>query len=95
MALTVTNLKRNSVGNRRTVTATVTFDSSYPTGGESLTPTQIGLKTVDFMAAEPQGGRTFPYDHANKKLMAFASTTQVTNATDLSAVSTVVWAIGV
>jgi len=34
------------LGNRRVVTGQVTFDSSYPTGGESLPLTALGLTTV-------------------------------------------------
>lgn len=34
------------LGNRRVVTGRITFDSSYPTGGESLPLTALGLTTV-------------------------------------------------
>jgi hypothetical protein len=33
-------LKRYVVGNRKTVIATITGDTSYPTGGSALTPAQ-------------------------------------------------------
>ena len=74
----------------------VAFDSSYPTGGESLTPAMFGLNTIDFLLAEPAGGYTFEYDHANSKLIARVGDNdavadgpgvQVANATNLSTVT--------
>lgn len=74
----------------------VAFDSSYPTGGESLTPAMFGLNTIDFLLAEPAGGYTFEFDHANSKLIARqgdndnlgdAPSVEVANTTDLSAVT--------
>jgi len=35
------------LGNRRYVTGSVTFDSSYPTGGESLPLTALGLNVLE------------------------------------------------
>lgn len=51
MALTITipDRGRTVVGNRRLVTGSLTQDSSYPTGGESLTPGDLGLSDIDFI----------------------------------------------
>ena len=49
----------------------VTFDSSYPAGGESLTAANLGLHVAQFVNASGPSGYTFPYDHTNSKLMAF------------------------
>jgi hypothetical protein len=47
MALTVTlDGFPRLLGNRKVVTGTVTFDSSYPTGGESITLIQLGLSAL-------------------------------------------------
>jgi hypothetical protein len=48
MALTVSISKTDSVGRYLKVkTGTVTFDSSYPTGGESLSATDLGFSTKE------------------------------------------------
>lgn len=88
MALTITNMQPGVAGNKRHNFCDVTFDSSYATGGESLTPAMLGLSAVDKVNATSVGGRNFPYDRANQKLQAYASTTEVANTTDLSAVTT-------
>ena len=51
MALTIAipDRGRTVVGNRRLVTGSLTQDSSYPTGGESLTPGDLGLSDIDFI----------------------------------------------
>lgn len=76
------------IGNRREVNVDATLDSSYPTGGYALTPKTLGVDLVtDYVAAfATTTGHTFAYDYANSKLLAFSGGTQVSNATDLSAV---------
>ena len=51
MALTIAipDRGRTVVGNRRLVTGSLTQDSSYQTGGESLTPGDLGLSDIDFI----------------------------------------------
>src|SRR5687768_10018356 len=97
MALTVDN-KVRTLGSRRVVFADVDFDSSYPTGGESLTPGDLGLGSIDFLIASPTSGYTFQYDYTNKTLLAYqgdnanaaaAPSVQVPNTTNLSAVTNV------
>jgi hypothetical protein len=107
MALTVTEITRTTFGKRRAVLATVTFDSSYATGGEDFTPAAVGLVSFDAVFATASVNSTpvaevVRFDAANNKLLAFNSTTgapsnlvQVASTTDLSAFSTVVLAIGV
>jgi hypothetical protein len=52
------------------ITGTITFDDSYPTGGESL---DLSTKMADLNVVfiEPTGGYVFTYDHSNKKVMAY------------------------
>lgn len=80
MALTVSIVKRSAglVPAGRAVIADVTFDSSYPAGGEPYTASMFGLNSVDFMACEPAlGSSTTAYvcraDQANSKLQLFNS----------------------
>lgn len=70
MALSVTLLDMTVVGNKRMHTFKIAFDSSYPTGGEPLTASDLGLSILDFIMVEPAHGMLFEYDHANSKLKA-------------------------
>ena len=49
-------------GNRKFVTATVTFDSSYPTGGEAISLISLGLDRLDFIWAVTQDGYVPSWD---------------------------------
>ena len=76
MALTNTNIAGPFVvGDRKVVFFDADFDNSYPTGGESLTAADLGLNTVHSLFAEPAGGYSFEYDHANSKLKVFGTLT--------------------
>lgn len=84
-----------------------TFDSSYATGGESLTAGDFRLDSLILVHAEPVDGYVFAYDYTNSKLKAFRqkdpgaaggadiALPEVAATTDLSAVATRVFAIGV
>jgi hypothetical protein len=71
MALTIENLERGSSGNLRVVTGTIAFDSSYPTGGESLTPANMALSRVQSVSILPKSGYVFEYDYTNSKVLAY------------------------
>jgi hypothetical protein len=77
MALVLTRVKdgENVFGNQRSLAFDVAFDSTYNSGGEPLTPRQLGLKTVhDVRIMQPgPGGIAFVYDIANAKLKAEAA----------------------
>lgn len=96
MAVTVSNQAPIKVGNKKVVLQTIAFDSSYPTNGEVLTIGQLGLTMADQILIFPSAGYTFNYDAANSKVKAYASSgTEVSNTTDLSALTAVqVLAIG-
>lgn len=49
-------------------TGTITFDSSYLTGGELLPASFFGWTSIDFLYAAPAGGLFPEFDHANQKL---------------------------
>lgn len=100
MSVTVTPKVVATVpGAQRFTVTEVTFDSSYPTGGEPLTATDLGLTTVDFAIATLKVAGTGSvtavfYDVANAKLLAYAAAAQIANTTDISAVSAQVYAVG-
>jgi hypothetical protein len=73
MALTLTRVTQTVMGNKQASVFKADFDSSYPTGGESLTGVQVGISTVEFLLAEPKGGYYFEYDHAGAKLKAYGA----------------------
>lgn len=98
MALTVTTIKRNVTGAFKQVIADVTFDSSYPTGGESFGPADVDPSAASgsafwFLAAHNNDAtladqRECAYDYTNKKLvLRTAITTEATNASDQSNVT--------
>lgn len=100
MALTVEQLGRTNVtGNRLTVALKITFDSSYPTGGEALDLTSY-VNNIETAMIEGSGGYVFEYDRTNKKVKAFeagadgAALDEVTAATNLSTVVTYVTVSG-
>lgn len=58
-----------SVGNRRATKGTLTFDSSYATGGESLTAANVGLGRLDdIQFNQGTSGYIFEYDYSNAKV---------------------------
>lgn len=107
MALTITKVASYVAGDGRTVVFDATFDSRYASGGESLTPVDMGLDyELRSVVAAPAGGRVFQYDYGREKLVAFevpemdgdrASAqplAEVVADTDLSRVTTRVVATG-
>lgn len=107
MAVTTTPVTGPEVpGNRRFVTATVQFDASYPTGGEAVSLADLGLTRLDFMWVSPPAG-DFTYVVAwdgsttAPKIKVYWSpvnpqsySPEVSNTTDLSAISVRVFAFG-
>lgn len=93
MALTTAGQKGQNINSKVRVVR-VTFDNSYPTGGEAVTPSQLGFKNVhNIIPGVSTNGYVVTYDKANAKLKVFrggaaVSTpfAEVPNATDLSTV---------
>lgn len=71
MALTVAFIKSGKTTGGMERIVNVTFDDSYPTGGESLTARNCGLNVIEWVQANPVGGYIFEYDYTNKKLKAY------------------------
>ena len=99
MAATLTVKQSVGLGNSLTLyTGTITFDNSYPTGGEAIDATgDIGYLSL---IPGPSAGYVFEWDEANQKIKAYRqkdpgnaggadiALPEVAATTDLSAVST-------
>ena len=100
MAITTTVTGKELVGRKRLVYGTITFDDSYPAGGEAFSASNIGLAVIDRLAIDPQDGFVFEWDATNNKVIvresgtASAALDEQDAATDLSAVSTTFTATG-
>jgi hypothetical protein len=96
MALSLTEIERGVMGDLNYAILDIDFDSSYPTGGESLTANDVGMDAIHFLLAEPTSGYVFEYGSA--VLLAYyvdndgaadGAMIQVANATNLSSVANV------
>ena len=67
--LTIKPIKRIKFGNAYGQISEITFDDSYPTGGEALLPSGLALNVIEFAEIESAGGYVFEYDHVNKKVI--------------------------
>jgi len=97
MALTITAIKRVHVPAGRALVADITFDSSYPTGGEPLTPADLGMTSIEWLEAKQKGlaSRLAAYDYANAKLVLFTAIgAEAANASDQSTIVVRAFAIG-
>jgi hypothetical protein len=64
----------SSLGNRRSSQGVITFDSSYATGGEALTPANVGLGTIDRIDFnQGEDGYVLRYDYTNEKVLVYRS----------------------
>lgn len=97
LALTEKERSRTVLGNKRFVVFDIAWDSSYPTGGESLSAADVGMTEIENVAVSGgAGGYFFDYDTANSKMLAYyydyngaadGAAIQVANTTDLSGVT--------
>tara|TARA_R110002020_G_C15726892_1_gene723653 strand:- start:9 stop:332 length:324 start_codon:yes stop_codon:yes gene_type:complete len=89
-------------GNNKYVIKRILFDSSYATGGESLTATQLGFDSLHILLASSEdNGYVAQYDYSGEKLALYeagadgAALDEVANTTDVSAVYVRILAFGV
>lgn len=81
MGLTVTPVKVFVVGDRKEAHVDVTFDSSYPTGGEALTAATLGFTELNYVSdgiarkSDNTLAVLVSYDYTNSKLLAYKSNT--------------------
>lgn len=59
-------------GHRYRVSGTIAFDSSYPVGGETLTPNDFGLSSIEDILVSNRNGYSFEFDKTNTKLKVFS-----------------------
>lgn len=59
MALVPSNLQYDNVGSEKKVIGTLAFDSSYPTGGEALAASSLGLAQIRRLKLQPEQGYEF------------------------------------
>lgn len=72
MALTISNKSYDITSVKRLTYCDIAFDSSYAFGGESLTPSSVGLTRIERAIFANQSGFTFEYDVTNQKVKVFA-----------------------
>lgn len=77
---------------------TIALDDSYPTGGEAITPADLGLAQVFALIAFPTAGYVPEWDGTNKKLKMYwadydaaadGALVEVANTTNLSALAAI------
>ena len=99
MALTFTKREQTVLGNKRVHIYDVTFDNSYPAGGEVVTPGNFGLNSFDMVVPFNSNNKLVKYDRVNKKLQLFTAVTALGTSTeatgDQSANTITVLAIGI
>ena len=95
-ANTNNSLLSHSARGLKVLFGTITFDSSYPTGGESVTFPGITTGEIGIVLIQNKGGYSFSFDKTNSKVLAYydelsAGTDgvqiQVASSVDLSAVT--------
>jgi hypothetical protein len=69
--------------------ADITFDSSYPTGGEAIAAADLKLATAIELLIHAGGdadgnAHQFVHDRTNGKILAYTAGAEVANTTDLS-----------
>jgi hypothetical protein len=101
MAVTLSNQDFSVIGDKRVTRGQITFDNSYPTGGEVITTQQVGLANILNMIIENPVSSTpttrmCTFDNTNLKFMLFTSSDglQIANGTDVSAFSARFEAVG-
>lgn len=102
-AVDVDSLAYDTWGRQRTRVMQITFDSSYPTGGESFTAAMAGMAEVKGVFLSPlASGYMVQWDRANAKLQVFVEEAvaaggpllEVADTTDLSALVVVALVVG-
>lgn len=101
MALTYSPNYEGVVGAQKVWQGTITFDSSYPEGGEAFSPSDIGFVEFDMVlvsqASSGDTGDVLPFwdkDTGNLRLNALVDGNEVASLSDQSAVVVNVVAYG-
>lgn len=106
MAVSVTTHDTFVIGDRKGVSATVTFDDSYNKGGEVITPEDFGLLTITHVFINKPETATYDaaWDRSASKIIAFVESDagadddgledEVANQADIDTVTVEVFVIG-
>lgn len=70
MAATFSRILNQVAGNRRHTVTAVTFDTSYLTGGESVTANDLGLYKIDSVTVQPTVGYIGEYITSTSEILA-------------------------
>ncbi len=73
MAITINSKKPQNFGSQSGVEGQLTLDSSYPTGGYSLTPAMFSLSVINSLIVTTSSGDILVYNYTSSKLMAFTA----------------------
>ena len=94
MALTFTNNKHFQPmrGGWKKGVVDITFDNSYPTGGEAVTAANLGLRTLYNLITPPiragsNLGFVTSWDHVNRKIVVYESGTADAGLGELNSTS--------
>lgn len=71
MALTFSSVTRTKVQRRYFNFATITWDATYPAGGEAVTASDFGLSRLDYLVALDAAGFTCQYIPSTGKIKVF------------------------
>lgn len=74
LAVRSSGLWGTGTGNQQYFFGTATFDSSYATGGESISAANLDMATIHHLVAEAEDGYNYRYDYTNSKLLVYGST---------------------
>lgn len=70
-----------STGNKQTSEGTLTFDASYPAGGEALAASLVGLNVIDHIQFnQGEDGYIFEWDKTNGKVIVYSPQLEVGSA---------------
>lgn len=73
MAISITTKQPESFGSQSGAVGKFTLDSSYPTGGYSVTPGMFSLSLINSLSATTTSGYDLAYNYTTQKLMVFTA----------------------
>lgn len=83
MGLTLSNVKKQSIGSEFEVRCDAVWNSTYAQGGASLTPAMLGLDRISHLEAKPKSGYIFEWIPTTNKLMVYKSAAIATHVHDV------------
>jgi|GEM_PF-3074840 len=84
MALGITIQRVSVFGNKRIVTADLTFSGTYPPGGEALGAALLGLSEIDLVLPSGKSGYILEYDYVNAKMKVLNPRAAISNTLAVS-----------